>query len=342
MNIDDLVRGLASFAWLGAVGVATVMAVRAGRNQSSKGLRSVVILLVVVALALTGIGAGLVFLQANQYAVVRSVFQPNGYRLEPLGPGLHWIIPFVESVPRENIYSIERQTYTMSSVGQEGQVAGDDSIRARTKDGQEVFIDASVIYSIDPNKIIQLHISWQNRYEDELVRPTARGIIRDVASQYGVEEIVSTKRAELEQLITGTMEEKFSENDLVLVDFVLRDIHFSEEYAAAVEQKQIAEQQAQQAKFVVEQRKQEAEQARQIAQGQADAVVIKAQGDAEATVIRAEAEAKANAVLSASLTPELLQYIYILKLAPGVQTIFIPTDQQFILPLPNTEPAPTP
>jgi len=59
---------------------------------------------------------------------------------------------------------------------------------------------------------------------------------------------------------------------------VLRNISFSPEYAASVEQKQIAEQQAQQAKLTVEQRKQEAEQARQVAQGVADAVVIKSQG----------------------------------------------------------------
>ncbi len=50
-------------------------------------------------------------------------------------------------------------------------------------------------------------------------------------------------------------------------DFVLRNIAFSPEYAASVEQKQIAEQLAQQAAFVVQQRKQEAEQARKTARG---------------------------------------------------------------------------
>jgi regulator of protease activity HflC (stomatin/prohibitin superfamily) len=132
-----------------------------------------------------------------------------------------------------------------------------------------------------------------------------------------------------------------SDNDLALDSFLLRDIHFSPEYATAVEQKQIAEQQAQQAKFVVESKKQEAEQARQVAQGQADAAVIAAQGAAEARLINAEAEAKANQLLSASLTPTLLQYQYILKLAPGVQTIFIPSGNQFILPLPDTTNTPT-
>ena len=106
-----------------------------------------------------------------------------------------------------------------------------------------------------------------------------------------------------------------SNNNLLLIDFVLRDIHFSEEYALAVEQKQIAEQQAQQARLTVEQKKQEAEQARQVAQGQADAAVIAAQETAEAQIIQAEAQARANELIGQSLqqNPEILQYQYILK-----------------------------
>jgi regulator of protease activity HflC (stomatin/prohibitin superfamily) len=232
----------------------------------------------------------------------------------------------------------------MSVAPQEGQRTGDDSIRARTKDGQEVILDASVIYQVDPSKVVQLHIVWQNRYEDGIVRPETRGAIRNAVSQYGVEEVVSTKREEMVQRITDELSESLSKNNLLLIDFVLRDIHFSEAYAAAVETKQIAEQQAQQAAFVVEQRKQEAEQARQEAQGKADAAVIAAQGAAEAQIIQAEAQAQANELIGHSLqeNPEILQYQYILKLSPGVQTIFIPSGNQFILPLPNTTVTPAP
>jgi len=123
---------------------------------------------------------------------------------------------------------------------------------------------------------------------------------------------------------------------LIMSDFLLRNIRFSDQYAQAVEQKQIAEQQALQAKLVVEQKRNEAEQARQVAQGTADAAVISAKGAADARVIQAQAEAQANQLLSASLTTQLLQYQYILKLSPSVQTIFIPSGNQFILPLPNT------
>jgi regulator of protease activity HflC (stomatin/prohibitin superfamily) len=334
MNIVDVIRSLAGFAWLAAIGLGVLALVRAGRNQSAKGIGSTVVVVLVIAVILSTLGAGLVYIESNERGVVRTI-RAGGVRPDALEPGLHWIVPVVEQVVT---YSISNQTYTMSAVSGEGQVQGDDSIRARTKDGQEVIIDASVIYQIDPNKVVPLHIVWQNRYEDGFVRPEARGIIRDAISQYGVEEVVSTKRVEIVQIITDELGKSLAENDLRLLDFVLRDIHFSEGYAAAVEQKQIAEQQAQQARLTVEQKKQEAEQARQVAQGQADAAVIAAKGAAEARLIQAEAEARSNELIAASLenNPELLQYQYILKLAPGVETIFIPSGNQFILPLPNT------
>ena len=338
MNIADVVRTIAAVAWMAAVVLGVLIVIRMGRNQSVKGLGSLTVGVLIAAVLLTVIGAGLVFINPQERGVVISALTENGYREQPLSPGLHWIVPFAEQVQR---YAISRQTYTMSVAPAEGQITGDDSIRARTKDGQEVFIDASIIYSIDPKQVIPLHINWQNRYEDQVVRPAARNAIRDAVSQYGVEEIVSTKRAEMEDLISQSIAGKFQQNDLVMVDFLLRDIHFSDEYAAAVEQKQIAEQQAQQAKLVVEQRRQEAEQARQVAQGQADAAVISAKGAAEARLIQAEAEAKANELLAKSLTPELVQYQYILKLSPGVQTIFVPSGNQFILPLPGNAEAST-
>ncbi len=332
MNISGVIQGIATLAWIAFLAVIGTMAMRASRNQPAKGFGSMAVILLVAGILLTTIGAGLVFIQPEERGIVVSAFAPKGYREDTLQPGLRWIIPFAEQV---TLYPISRQTYTMSSSPTEGQIVGDDSIRARTKDGQEILIDASVIYSIDPTQIIELHINWQSRFQDELVRPSSRNTIRDAVSQYSVEEIVSTKRAEMEDEITQTLSEAFSENDLILVSFLLRDIHFSEQYAAAVEEKQIAEQQAQQAKLVVEQKKQEAEQARQVAQGQADAAVIAAQGAAEARLIQAAAEAEANRLIAESITPQLVQYQYVLKLAPGVTTIFIPTGNQFILPLPG-------
>jgi regulator of protease activity HflC (stomatin/prohibitin superfamily) len=343
MNIATLFRALASFSWLAVFAVLGIVIMRASRKQPTKGISSLLVGTIVFAIVISIISAGIVFIEPNERGVVVSPYAfraPNGYLESSLTPGLRWIVPG-ESV---RLYSISRQTYTMSAATSEGQLTGDDSIRARTKDGQEVFIDASVIFQIDPNKVINMHIDWQSRYQDELVRPTSRGIIRDVASQYGIEEIVSSQRSSLESTITSVLEEKFTENNLVLVDFVLRDIHFSEEYAAAVEQKQIAEQQAQQAKFVVESKKQEAEQARQVAQGVADAAVIAAQGEADARIIQAQAEAQALELISKIIAnnPDLLTYEYIQRLAQDIDVMLLPNDSPFLFPLPETGTTVTP
>jgi regulator of protease activity HflC (stomatin/prohibitin superfamily) len=341
MNIGTALEALATLAWLAALGLVGFVVFNVARGQKFSGGAMLIIAAVAVAVVLTAASAGLVFLQADQYGVVISALVPTGYRTQPIGPGLHWIVPFAESV---RPYSVAKQTYTMSSATGEGQVTGDDSVQARTKDGQLVYIDASVIYGIDATKLIQLHITWQDRYQDNLVRPTSRGIIRDMASQYGVEEIVSSKRAELEEQITTQLQQKMSDNNLILVDFVLRDIHFSDEYATAVEQKQIAEQQAQQAAYVVEQKKQEAEQARQVAQGQADAAVIAAKGSADARLIQAGAEAKALTLINDALAhnPDLLTYTYIQKLAPNVEVMYLPSGQPLLLPLPTPSASSTP
>jgi regulator of protease activity HflC (stomatin/prohibitin superfamily) len=334
MNIAVALQGLATISWFLLVGVIVLAVMRATRGKPLKGASSIVILIIVLAILLSTVRAGMVFIQPDQRGVVISAIQAKGYRDASLQPGLRWVIPFAENV---QVYSISRQTHTMSVATTEGDVIGDDSIRARTKDGQEVYIDASVIYAIDPEKVVLLHINWQDRFQDEVVRPLSRGIIRDMASQYGVEEIVSTKRVDLEEKITNEMATKLAENDLVLLDFVLRDIQFSEEYAAAVEQKQIAEQTALQAEFVVQQKKQEAEQARQVAQGQADSVVIQAKGAAEARLIQAEAESKALEFISMILknNPDLLTYQYITKLAPDIKVMLLPNGSPFLFPLPD-------
>ncbi len=343
MDIASVVKFISLFAWLGVFALIALIFARVSRGQAAKGLVPLFFGVVLLAVVLTAAGAGMVFIQPDERGVVTSALDSKGYKTDALQPGLRWVIPFAEQV---TIYKISRQTYTMSSVATEGQVQDrDDSIPARTKDEQQVQIDASVIYAVDPDKVVSLHIIWQDRFEESVVRPVARSAIRDAVSQYGVEEVVTAKRVELEQLITQKIKEKLAAQNLVLSEFLLRNITFSAEYAKAVEQKQIAEQLAQQAKLVVEQKHQEAEQARQTAQGQADAAVIAAKGAAEARLIQAEAEAKALDLVAKVLkeNPNLLQYQYISKLAPNIQMMIVPSNAPFILPqLQVPTPTPTP
>jgi regulator of protease activity HflC (stomatin/prohibitin superfamily) len=334
MNIALALQGIVAVLWIITLGFLIIAVLRASRGFKTRALGTTVIVLAVVSGILTSISAGLVFIDPQDRGVVISALSPKGYREQALQPGLHWVVPFFEYV---KTYTISKQTYTMSVASTEGAVAGDDSVQARTSDGQQISLDASVIYEIDPTQVVTVHITWQDRYTDELVRPQSRGIIRDAVSQFNVEEVVTSKRFELASEIRQAMEEKLKENGLVLVDFVLRNISFSSEYAASVEQKQIAEQQAQQAKFVVEQRKQEAQQAIEVAHGQAESVKIRAQGDADARLIQAQAEAQALKMIADALkdNPDLLNYQYITKLAPDVQVMLVPNNAPYLLPLPT-------
>jgi len=337
MNFASVLQGFVAFLWIATVGLIILAVIRAARGYKVRTISIAVLVTSILAVVLTTISAGLVFIQPEERGVVISAIAEEGYRLEPLQPGLNWIIPYFESVVR---YPIWQQTYTMSIAPAEGQVQGDDSVAARTSDGQEIILDASVIYAIDPGEVTNVHIDWQTRYTQELVRPLARGVIRDAVSQFQVEEVVSTKRFELQKFITENMTIKLAENGLVLSDFVLRNVQFSAEYAASVEQKQIAEQEAQQAAFVVEQRIQEANQAREVAKGQKDASITIAEGNGEARLIEADAEAKALLLVADALrdNPVLLTYTYITKIAPGVQVMLLPSDNQFLFPLPTLEP----
>ncbi|MEJ2605926.1 MAG: SPFH domain-containing protein [Anaerolineales bacterium] len=336
MNIAVVLRAMSTLAWLLAVGIVILAVVRSAQGRRMKSAAGMLIGVLLLAIVLTTVSAGLVFVQPEERGVVISAFAPLGYRETALQPGLRWVIPFAENVVT---YPISRQTYTMSIAPEEGQIRGDDSVAARTSDNQEVLIDASVIYAIDPKKVISVHIQWQDRYSIDLVRAVSRGVIRDEASQFSVAEIVSAKRTELIQGIDETMSTKLSENGLILVDFILRNIQFSPEYAASVEQKQIAEQQAQQAAFVVQQREQEAEQARKVAEGEADALRINAEGRADARLIEAEAEAKALKLIAEALrdNPDLLTFEYIQKLADQIRVMLVPNDNPFLLPLPSLE-----
>lgn len=335
MNLVNIVRFLAALSWLAVFAVIALVVLRASRGQKMRNANLLVISVVVFAIVVNVAAAGLVFIQPNERGVVVTI-REGGIRDAALQPGLNWVIPYAETVVP---YSISRNTYTMSIAPQEGQLVGDDSVEARTSDGQIVLVDASVIFSVDPNSVVDVHIRWQDRYVDGLVRPIARGAIRAAVAQFQIDEVYSLKRAEMAELIRAELAENFEENGLILIEFVMRNIGFSAEYSTSIEQKQIAEQLAQQAAFVVEQRAQEANQAREVAQGQADAAVIRAQGDADARIIQAEAEATALALLGESIAanPDVLLLEYIQKLGPGIQVMLVPSDNPFLLPLPSLD-----
>lgn len=297
-----------------------------------------VIIPLFLALSLTLLSASLVFIEPQKVGVVISLMNRDGYREQPMRSGLHWIVPLAERVIE---YPIFWQTYTMSTEPFEGTKTGNDTIAARSSDGQAVFLDSSIIFRVDPNEAIRVHIDFQERYIDDFVRPIMRGVIRTEVSQFTVDEINSSKRKNLEANLEELLREEFSLKGFVLDKFLLRNIAFSDQYATAIEQKQVAEQER-------TQREHEAEQARKLAAGQRDKARIEAEGEADAirltgqaqadvVLLKAQAEAEALKLINAILekNKDLMTFRYIDKLAPGIRVMLVPNDNPFLLPLPD-------
>lgn len=353
MGISNILGFVALAGWVAMIAGIGLAVASASQRRSTRTGVWLAIIGVVVGVVFSVFSQGVIIVQPQEVAVVFDTLR--GELLEPRGPGVHIIIPVVQEA---TYYSVAQREYTMSRVASQG----DDAVVARTSDGQEVRIDATIIYSIDPANANLVHQRWQNRFQNELVRPTVRGVIRDEISRYGVEQVYSTEREALRAGIREVLESRFAEEGLLVTDFLIRDIQFSEEYARSVEQKQIAEQDRLRAL-------QEADRLRVQAQGQRDAAVYQAEGqrlsaierangEAEAIRIRAQAEAEALRLINEQISqnPALIQWRYIETLSDNVGLIIVPSNTPFLfdlaslleqtgLSLPGTsaetEPAPT-
>jgi len=103
-------------------------------------------------------------------------------------------------------------------------------------------------------------------------------------------------------------------------DLLIDNIDFRQEFKAAIEQKQVATQEAQRQQQLIEARKAEAQQK-----------IETAHGDAESLKVNADGQAYANTTIAQSLTPLLIQFQALQKLADNVQIALIPSGQGIII-----------
>lgn len=331
---------LGFLVFLAGIGLVVVSASQ-GRSVRSGVLLAVVGL--VLGVVLSVVSGGILIVEPQQRAVVFQTI--SGNLDEPRGPGTHIIVPVLQQA---TLYPIQIQEYTMSGTTEEGSRVGDDSVQTRTIDGQEVLIDVTVFYRITPTEIelvdeegsvIQttdvntVHVNWQDRYENEFIRPVLRGFVRDVVAGVRAEAVYGTDRTRVQNEVEEQMRQALAEQGFELTDLVIRNVTFSNaEFANSIEQVQIAERRALEAEFRVQQEEQEAARVRVRAQGARDAAIAEAEGEAQAIVLVASANAEALRLVSEQIAanPSLIQYEYIRSLAPNVNLALIPTNSPFL------------
>ncbi len=255
--------------------------------------------------------------------------------------GIHAIPPWKEVQDADTRVQRARfGTENTPDVAQEG--AGDlentNTLVAFSSETQDVFIEATLNFRIDERDIQGLFTEVGPDYFNKLIRPRVLQIFKDTTVKFTAVEIAPS-REQIREEVRRRLREELSPASIEVVDLLIDDIDFQPAFKLAIEQKQVATQDAQREEERIRQSAAEAEQVRQTAQGTADAIAIEAAGQAEA-----------NMLLSQSITDELIQFQAVQRLSPNIQVALIPSGEGIIIDPatlvggipPAAPPAPTP
>jgi prohibitin 2 len=316
MFIASFLSVIAVLLWLGVLAYVGYILMQRSRGQRSRISISVAVVILIAAAVVSTLSTSVVVIDAGEAGVVFNAI--TGTRPGGLGPGLHFVAPYINQVFR---YTVREQVYTMTEHPDEGE---SESLRSPTIEGLQVGIDSSTRYRIDPTKAHHVHNQFRDDYVRILIRPAIRSIVRHTVSQNTVTDIYGAKRAEIQQSITEGLRERFEGSGFQLLSFDIRNVSFTDDYAQAIEQKQIAQQQAEQMEYVLEKEQREAERK-----------VIEAEGVKQAAIAQAQGEAEALRLINEQIrqNENLLLYRYIEKLSPNIRVMMLPSDSPFILNL---------
>ncbi len=231
------------------------------------------------------------------------------YSNEELMPGLHFKIPLIQSIKKVDVrihtinYKGGRELYSEGIINK-------PLITVLDERGLPIDVELTVQYKLLPSYASETIQTWGWNWEDKMINPAIRDVVRDVIGQYPAEKI-PVKRQEISAKIKEGIRKiirETSKGSVVVVDVMLRNILLPPEIQRKIKEVQIAKQEAEKMKYVEEKARREQEVRRIKAETQKMEKVIKAEAEAEAKIKTAKAIAEANRLISRSITPSLLKW----------------------------------
>jgi regulator of protease activity HflC (stomatin/prohibitin superfamily) len=255
-------------------------------NQNP-GSRTIGIAAIVV-LALVIISGSFFVVPPTQMAAIRWMGGTVTTK-EPLGTGMHFKVPLLESV---DYLQTSQSTLTLSELS------------VYTNDNQAVDISISVIFQVPPSAVLHL-LYGVGRAGNTDIEGTIVPVIRDrslaVFAKYNTLNVSDSRSqitAQMKKEVAEALGRLFGIN---VVDVQLTSIKYSGVFAGSVEQAVKAKAEAVQAQNTVLQKKYEGEQATVTASAQAQARIETAKGVAESTILEANAQAQAIQVVGQAM-----------------------------------------
>jgi regulator of protease activity HflC (stomatin/prohibitin superfamily) len=219
--------------------------------------------------------------------------------------------------------SLTTVTYARETLGMWGdgtdEFADYAAIDCFSKDQLEMKVDIMIRWSVDPNKLKDLYLSYPSlNWEDKAVASLVREHIRYITKQYTAVETIEFRDKiglEIEQELTNAINEAESLRGAIInVEVDLRNVGLPAKYTSSIEDKLAAQQLKIQAEF-------EAERKIILANADAQALLIGANATAEQKIIDGQGIREAIDVLVAEHSIADEDYMEFLDLYVYLKTL---------------------
>ncbi|KAJ4960518.1 hypothetical protein NE237_020428 [Protea cynaroides] len=224
-----------------------------------------------LARAAFGLGLGATVLNSSLYTVdggQRAVLfdRFRGVLDETVGEGTHFLIPWLQ---KPYIFDIRTRPHTFSSI-------------SGTKDLQMVNLTLRLLSRPEVPRLPIIFKTLGLEYDDKVLPSIGNEVLKAVVAQFNADQLL-TERPHVSALVREGLIRRAKDFNILLDDVAITHLSYGPEFSRAVEQKQVAQQEAERSKFVVA----KAEQERR-------AAIIRAEGDSEAAKLISEATAAAG------------------------------------------------
>jgi regulator of protease activity HflC (stomatin/prohibitin superfamily) len=276
------------------------------------------------------------------------LFGPTGIQPEVYAPGATYLFPAF--ITDWTTYDVSLQNLVMVRDASRGDRSGEDDLSFKTIDGNDIRVDVTVVWQINPKKASQLLArvgETSEMVKEKLLRPACRSVVRDVLNEMHSEDFyISDKRFEKAALARDRLAEILEPEGVQVSQVILGEHHFNPEYEKVIHDKKLAEQNTErlhsEARAAAEQAKSKLEQAKgKVAQQlagasgyldtvklQADAAFFENQKKAEAILAEKKAQAQAvkkrNEALAGSGGTTLVK-LRLAEALAGKQIVFLPS-----------------
>ncbi len=202
---------------------------------------------------------------------------------------------------------------------------------AASRDLQDVSTTIALNYHLNTASAPEVYRDLGLDYIVKIADPAIQETVKQVTARHNAEDLI-IRREVIKEEITSELSRRLAPRGIVTETLSITNFQFSPVFTAAIEAKVSALQAVFEAQNKLERVKVEAQMAQAEAIGKANAVIAQANGQAEAIRIVTAAQLKANQDIMTTLSPEVLQYIFLDRLGKDIKIIVIPQGQPFVLP----------